>query len=254
MTVKYPPSACRYTTLRKLAVLAAALWTQGILAATEPVGETSATVTHLSGILTAVRSDGTTKLLSVNSDIREGDKLKTQQETYARIKFRDGAEIVLRPNSELKIDSYSYSESQPAKDNFAVSLIKGGLRAVTGLLGRRSKEKTSFNTSTATIGIRGTHFGALLCADDCSSIPTVSGKLPENGLHVDVAAGGISLTNSAGTQNLEAGQFGFARNSFSAPTVVPSELGIRIGIPPSISNNRTGGRSIGPDEGIECAP
>ena len=45
-------------------------------------------ITHLSGTLSAKRVDGTAKLLSVKSEVMEGDTLGTESETCARIKPR----------------------------------------------------------------------------------------------------------------------------------------------------------------------
>ena len=125
-------------------------------------------ITHLSGTLSAKRADGSSKLLSVKSEVLEGDMLSTETETYARIKFSDGAEVVMRPVSQLKIESYAYNATKPESDNVLINMFKGGLRAVTGLVGKRNREKVTFQTETATIGIRGTHFGALLCQNDCA--------------------------------------------------------------------------------------
>jgi hypothetical protein len=113
------------------------------------------------GRLSAKRADGTSKLLSVKSEVMEGDTLGTESETYARVKFNDGGEVVMRPGTQLKIESYSYNAAKPESDSIVMSMFKGGLRAVTGLIGKRNREKVSFQTETATIGIRGTHFGAL---------------------------------------------------------------------------------------------
>ncbi|MDO8340357.1 MAG: hypothetical protein Q7T59_00080, partial [Candidatus Woesebacteria bacterium] len=57
---------------------------------------TAGQITHLSGTLSAKKADGTSKLLAVKSDVAEGDTLSTEKETYARIKFADGGEVVLR--------------------------------------------------------------------------------------------------------------------------------------------------------------
>jgi hypothetical protein len=123
---------------------------------------TAGQITHLSGTLSAKKADGSSKLLAVKSDVAEGDTLSTEAETYARVKFADGGEVVLRPGTQLKIESYAYNAARPEGDSIVMSMFKGGLRAVTGLIGKRSREKVSFATETATIGIRGTHFGALL--------------------------------------------------------------------------------------------
>jgi len=70
------------------------------------------TVTHLSGVLVAKRADGGTRLLSVKSPVSEGETLSTEQGTYARVKFRDDAEVVLRPSTQLKIDAYQYQDAR----------------------------------------------------------------------------------------------------------------------------------------------
>ncbi len=41
-------------------------------------------VTHLSSTLIARQSDGTGRTLSLNSEVREGETLATQNKTYAR--------------------------------------------------------------------------------------------------------------------------------------------------------------------------
>ena len=209
------------------------------------------TVTHLSGVLVARSPDGGTRLLGVKSTVAEGETLATEQNTYARVKFEDEAEIVLRPSTQLKIESYQYQNAQPEKDSALLSLLKGGLRSVTGLLGRRSRDKVRFSTATATIGIRGTHFGMLLCQGDCASIPTSSGP-PADGLHVDVVDGAITLTNQAGQQVLAAGQFGYVRDLNTAPVIVPPARGIQVTMPPSISRNAGGGKALGRSSDLEC--
>ncbi|MCX7166054.1 MAG: FecR domain-containing protein [Rhodocyclales bacterium] len=213
---------------------------------------TAGQITHLSGTLSAKRADGTSKLLSVKSDILEGDTISTETETYARIKFADGGEVVMRPGTQLKIENYTYSAAKPESDNIVMSMFKGGLRAVTGLVGKRNREKVSFQTETATIGIRGTHFGALLCQNDCGGVPTTGGKPPPNGLHVDVTNGAITLSNRAGTVQINAGQFGFVANSNTAPIPVPPQQGIQVTMPTSISQNKGGGKGIGKGDDAEC--
>ena len=213
---------------------------------------TAGQITHLSGTLSAKKPDGTSKLLAVKSDVVEGDTLSTETETYARIKFNDGGEVVLRPGTQLKIESYAYNAAKPESDNVVMSMFKGGLRAVTGLIGKRNREKVTFATETATIGIRGTHFGALLCQNDCGGVQTTSGAPPANGLHVDVTTGAITLSNAAGKIELNPGQFGFAANANTAPVPVPPGQGVQVTMPSSISKDRAGGRGIGKGDDADC--
>ena len=230
-------------------LLAAAGYPVEVALAAGPVGS----VTHLSGVLTAKRPDGTSKIISVKSDVQEGDTLATEQETYARLKFADGGEVVLRPGSQLQVVAYAFDEAKPQSDNVVLSMLKGGLRAVTGLVGKRNREAVSVTTTTATIGIRGTHFGALLCQNDCGGIPTVSGNAPENGLHLDVADGAIVVSNAAGQQVITSGQFGFVQSTATLPVLVPPTQGIQVTMPTSISQNNSSGLGIGKVKENECA-
>lgn len=230
-----------------VAVLAAVLFWPPVAQAA-----TAGKITHLSGTISAKRLDGTSKLLAVKSDVLEGDTLSTESETYARIKFVDGGEVVLRPGTQLTIENYSYNAANPESDNILMSMFKGGLRAVTGLLGKRNRDKISFKTQTATIGIRGTHFGALLCQNDCGGVPTTGGTPPPNGLHVDVTTGVITLSNGAGSVQIGAGQFGFVSGPNSAPIPVPPQQGIQVTMPSSIASNKGDGKGVGPAGAAEC--
>ncbi|MCX7148425.1 MAG: FecR domain-containing protein [Rhodocyclales bacterium] len=229
-----------------IALAVGVVWTPTAQAAT------AGQITHLSGTLSAKRADGTSKLLSVKSDVLEGDTLSTETETYARIKFGDGGEVVLRPGTQLKIENYSYSAAKPESDNILMSMFKGGLRAVTGLVGKRNRDKVNFHTETATIGIRGTHFGALLCQNDCGGVPTTGGQAPANGLHVDVTSGAITMSNKGGTVQINAGQFGYVSNANTPPTQVPPQQGIQVTMPSSIAANKGGGKGIGKGDDTEC--
>ncbi len=237
----------RFTTLLLLIIATSMAFVAG-----PALAASAGQVTHLSGILSVKRTDGTTKLLSVKSEVQEGDVLSTQSEAYARIKFVDGGEVVIRPDSQLQVAAYSFVENKPQSDNVALGLLKGGLRAVTGLVGKRNREAVNYTTPTATIGIRGTHFGALSCNNDCAGIPTVTGKPPENGLHLDVAAGAILVRNSAGQQQINTGQFGFVRSATTPPIIVPPQQGIQVTMPANISKNTGAGRGVGKGGESEC--
>lgn len=224
-----------------------------ILLASVALAGPAGTVTHLSGTISAKRTDGSIKLLSISSEVQEGDELTTQHDTYARIRFADGAEVVMRPETALKVSAYSFSEEKPASDNVVLGLLRGGLRAITGMIGKRNRDAVKVHTTTATIGIRGTHFGALFCDGNCAGIPTVSGQPPENGLHVDVASGAIVVTNGAGQQVFNAGQFGFVKDNFTLPVIRPPQDAIRVTMPQAVSQNNATGSGIGPGNQTQCA-
>lgn len=116
-------------------------------------------VINLSGPLFVIKADGTRRVLSMGSSVEAGDTLATEEKTYARIKFIDTGELTLRPGTRFKVESYSFTQAEPAKDSAAFSLFKGALRTITGLVGKRGNQDAyRMATPTATIGIRGTQF------------------------------------------------------------------------------------------------
>jgi hypothetical protein len=124
------------------------------------------TVTQLSGTLSVRKADGSVRILSQRSTIESGDTINTERDSYAQVRFTDGAQLTLKPNSAVKIEDFKFAEEKPEGDSFLYSLVKGGLRAVTGIVGKRSKDKYQLGTATATIGIRGTTFSADDCVND----------------------------------------------------------------------------------------
>lgn len=219
-----------------------------VLLASDPAFAINGEVTHLSGAVVARRSEGGSRILTMKSQVAEGDIVITSDSSYARIKWTDGGEVVLRPNTQLKIDAYKYEEGNPQGDNIVMSLIKGGLRSVTGLLGKRSPNGFRVATPNATIGIRGTGFGLLVCNDDCSNIPGG----PPNGLHVDVSDGIIIVTNQAGSLEFRIGQFGYVQNFNSLPVQIPAAQGIRVTLPQQSLNQNIQGGSVGKSGDLEC--
>jgi hypothetical protein len=212
----------------------------------------AAEVTHLSGVLSVQKADGTSKVLAVKSVVDEGDMLTTESTTYARLKFRDQGEVVLRPSTQLKVENYRFEDARPDNDGALLSILKGGMRMVTGLIAKRNRDRIAIRAPSATIGIRGTHFGALFCQGNCADVPTITGRPPADGLHVDVASGAISITNAAGTAEFTAGQFAYLPGANMLPQLVPPAEGIRVTMPNSIAANR-GRDGVGGTNALECA-
>ena len=235
----------RFTAAASLALAALACVPQAGFALTGQI-------TQIAGAVLARGDDGQSRLLALNSAVREGAQLVTADNSFARVKWGDGGEIVLRANSQLKVNAYNYEESSPTQDNVALSLIKGGLRAVTGLLTRRNPQNYSVTTPTSTIGIRGTHFGALYCNNDCVNVPTPAGGPPADGLHVDVADGRIIVVTQAGAMEFSVGQFGYVQSGAVTPVQVPESQGIRITLPPQAINPAIQGGTVGTGSHLEC--
>jgi hypothetical protein len=147
------------------------LWSLVLLiVATSAYAEVSGKIGYMSGALVAQRPDGTVKVMAPKAEVSEGDLLVTAKDSYAQVVMNDGTKMTMRPNSNLKIESYKFKQNEPQADAAVFRLLKGGFRTVTGLIGKRgNKDAYKLRTATATIGIRGTDFTSRLCATkDCA--------------------------------------------------------------------------------------
>ena len=199
------------------ASLLAAVWLAMAGAAhATPAGHVAA----LSGTLLAVKQDGRTRVLGVGSSIEAGDTLMTDSASTAHLRFSDGGSVQVRADSQFRIERYDFAQGEPGGDSAIMVLIRGGLRAVTGLLGKRGRAAAySMRAPNATIGIRGTDFGLQQCvAGSCAGKKTVGGAPLADGLHVEVSDGTIVVGNDAGSVEVSAG--GFAYVGTGAPLVV----------------------------------
>jgi hypothetical protein len=174
------------------------------------------TVQHLSGTMSVQRADGSVRLLSERSEVRQGDIITTERDSYAQVRFTDGGVVTLRPSTQVRLDNYQFTEGRPDSDGFAMSLLKGGLRKVTGLIGKRgNRDAFRLTTPTATVGIRGTDFVALYVGGQGGS------GQPAPGTYVVVTEGAIGMTAGGVEQVVGVGQTGFARSFQLPPQIVP---------------------------------
>jgi len=180
-------------------------------------------VSQLRGTLLVQHNDGTIGSLNIQSEVNQEDLLTTGKNSFATINFNDQSVVALRPNTKLAIIKFTFIAAKPESDSAIFNLIKGGLRKVSGLIGKRSQPKDLLNTPVATIGIRGTDYSLQFCNNDCGSIPTMSGMLLANGLHIELAVGVILVQNQAGSLLVNAGQFAYVKDANTAPVIKKDE-------------------------------
>lgn len=117
-----------------------------LLSAQAACAQAVGTVTDLSGMLVSRGADGVSRVLAVNSQVREGDTLSTQRDSYARVVFKDDAQVLLQPESMLVVTRYAYEADKPQQDKVELGLAQGGFRSTAGRLAQRSAEATVINT------------------------------------------------------------------------------------------------------------
>ena len=180
------------------------------------------------GSVTDTATDGSKRALKDGDDVFPGDSLTLGDDSYLDIDFSDGGRILLRPNSSFQIQSYHFDPdahpnadvnagqdllpptAEPKPESAFFRLLKGGLRAVDGLIGQTHHEDYGIETPVATIGVRGTAFDVRYCGDDCKDEADTSGA-PENGLYTAVSEGSIATKNDAGESVTPAGESTFVQ-------------------------------------------
>jgi hypothetical protein len=219
--------------------------------------EQAATVTVVSGSVSATGSNGVTRLLNEGDAVYAGDLIVTGADSVVDLSYEDGGEMTLRPLSRVSIDAYHFEASahdtaqpdqsaEPGQDaqatqsstfeTAAFHLLKGGLRAVSGLIGHVSRDDYEMDTPTATIGIRGTAYDVRYCQDDCGD-EAENGASPANGLYTQVNKGAIAVNNEGGESSVAEGQSAFA-NSRQQPSYLlqqPPAALRHMGLPPRLA-------------------
>ena len=175
------------------------------------------------GAVYAEDEQGNVRQLAKRSKVEAGETIRTLSKSLVQIRMVDKGFIALRSNSEIKIESYRLGANKE-EDVGIFSLLKGGFRAVTGIIGKRLRSAYKMRTVNATIGVRGTDYTARLCNQDCNTAfgNLTTGNTIADGLYVGVNDGSISLTNNLGTLDLEELQFGYVKDATSAPVALLS--------------------------------
>ncbi|MFC1602717.1 FecR domain-containing protein [Pseudomonadota bacterium] len=148
-----------------------------------------------SGRLIARGADGTERRLRRRAAVYAGDTIVVGKNAFVQIRFTDGGLFSLRPDSEFKVSEYRHQEQKDENGKVVFELLKGGLRTISGSIGKKDKENYQLKTPVSTIGIRGTHYGVRLCTGNCNSL---QGDTMPDGLYGGVVDGAISVKNQSG--------------------------------------------------------
>ena len=129
--------------------------------------QASAKLVSTSGEITAVDGAGARRRLVDGAAIYPGELIETGTSAKGVLAFRDDSRLTLGATTRFRVDSFVYDEKAPAEGKFLVSLLRGSVRALTGLIGKANNRNVGFTTNTATIGIRGTGLD-LDCNETCN--------------------------------------------------------------------------------------
>lgn len=148
--------------------------------------------------------------LTLGSPVYNSDILKSEKGAYAVLVFKDKGRITLEESSSFAVKDYSFKNNK-SEDKAIYKLIKGGMRVLTGKIGKTNKQSFSIETPVATIGIRGTGFDLFFSSSE--------------GLYSSVWLGTITQTNDSGMSELSLGSAALINSLKTQPKPVAlSEL------------------------------
>lgn len=178
----------------------------------------------------ALRAGQITRLFP-GASVESGDQIHTGPDSGVQIRFTDWGFVSLRARTDFVVDEYVYAAGRGGLERAFFSLLNGGVRSLTGEIGHRDRSAFRLRTTTATVGVRGTHFSLLICRQDCRN---ADGSLGEDGLYGEVLDGRIAVSPYGGAsleREFGAGQsFRLANENsvpgplFSPPPFLPDKL------------------------------
>jgi hypothetical protein len=153
-----------------------------------------------------IERNGVMSGLQANQRVEAGSTVHASNGASAVLRFDDGQIAALSANTDFRIDGYRFDATKPELDRIAMSLFRGSMRFITGLIGGRNRSAFALKTTTTTLGIRGTDF-----------VVGVQG-----GDYLTVTQGAVSSTNLAGTTQFAAGSSGFIASTSATAALIPS--------------------------------
>ncbi len=170
----------------------------------------AARITVLNGKVHIVRGDKTLPAV-VGTRLRQGDEFVSEADSEALVRFDDGARMALRAESKLLVKSLQLKGPSDSRQK-TIRIVKGGLRYISGK--STVKSRVAFETTTATVGIRGTDIEIAVSEDPVNNDPA--------GTYLKVNTGIATLAAVDGTQvDVDPGQVAFG----GEPELVPRGAG-----------------------------
>ena len=189
------------------------------------------------GDAVAIRGTQTVRL-ALGSAVQEKDVLRTGPASNLQVRFIDESIMSLRENSELCIDEFRFSGKEDGSERAFFRLVKGGLRTVTGLVGRTNNRNYGVISIASTIGIRGSDFSTRLCQQDCVK---ADGSLERDGQFGSVhgPSHGTNRINVNNEAERDGRTFGMNEHFYVADI---RSIIDRLLVPPEVVSNRLEGR------------
>lgn len=114
-------------------------------------------VKSVRGTVQLLGTGGTARPARAGDRVGQVDRIVTGADSAASVALRDGTTLVVGPSSRLDLKQFHF-DATTQEGGLLVSLLRGSLRMITGLIGKTHPDAVRVETQSATIGIRGTDF------------------------------------------------------------------------------------------------
>ena len=152
-------------------------------------------------------------------DLDEGDAIRTGAKAWALLTMMDGTKITVRPDTEVSITIYRYTEAGESWQSRALlALTKGALRVTAGRIALNQSSGFVVRTPDATMEMRGADH------DVAYILPQSSVGNAQAGTYGRAYTGAAVLNNSGGGVTIRDGQTAFAeQQARTPPRVLPAD-------------------------------
>ena len=155
-----------------------------------------------------VTQDGLmTEAVSTGATLKNDTTISTGENSWAVLKFNDDQIIVLQASSSFRILDYHYNPKEAGKGKLFFYLLQGGLRAITGSIGRAHPAAFRLETHDVSVGISDADFFLVM----------------DNQVYLQATSGSITMGNIAGNVALGAGQSAVVASANTLPALIAAD-------------------------------
>lgn len=145
--------------------------------------------------------------------VQPGDTLTVRPQSKVQLQFDDDSLFTIPGAAVLRVDAFDLpARGAPDPGRAVYTLVDGGLRTITGRIGKGARDVYELHTDLATVTVKGSAYAAARCRTACA------GAKP--GLYVRADKGLITLASTAGALQLRPGEVGYVEAPQSAPVRV----------------------------------
>ena len=178
--------------------------------------DVAAKAVFVTGSPVVTAPNGASRSLVRGGELASGDSINTV-DGRVQLRFSDGASMSLQPGTQFRVDAFRFVDRggrASAGDGVVMTLIKGALRTVTGLLGKEDYSQYKVGTTVATIGVRGTEYGA---------------SFDGTGLSVTTYAGRVEVCSDVACQQIGPGETVWVYERNERPQLQPRTSSLPAG-------------------------